>query len=87
MNITDIKLRKVVNNEKLKGYVTVTFDEELVVHNIKIIQSGEGLFIAMPSKKGNNGEYKDVVHPITPDARVRLTKTIISYYEDHKNDL
>lgn len=81
MNITDIKVRPVTDNDKLKAYVTVTFDKELVIHNIKVISSDNSLFIAMPSRKTNLGEYKDVVHPISQDFRERLTKEVLDAYQ------
>ncbi|MBQ5569769.1 MAG: septation protein SpoVG family protein, partial [Treponema sp.] len=60
MQVTEIKIRKVEGEGKLKGYVTITFDNCFVVHNIKIIEGKTGMFIAMPSRKTANGEYKDV---------------------------
>lgn len=80
MEITDVKIRTIEGNEKLKAYATVIFDDALVIHNIKIISSDEGLFIAMPSRKMTNGEFKDVVHPISKDFRDLLTKNIIEQY-------
>ena len=72
MELTDIKVRKEAYNDKLKAYVTVTFDDCFVVHNIKVIEGREGLFIAMPSRKTAAGEYKDVAHPITPEFRTEI---------------
>ena len=80
MEITDVKIRTIEGNEKLKAYATVIFDDALVIHNIKIIFSDEGLFIAMPSRKMTNGEFKDVVHPISKDFRDLLTRNIIEQY-------
>jgi stage V sporulation protein G len=80
MEITDVKIRTIEGNEKLKAYATVIFDDALVIHNIKIISSDEGLFIAMPSRKMTNGEFKDVVHPISKDFRDLLTRNIIEQY-------
>ena len=64
MDITDIRIRKVFREGKLKAIVSVTFDDSFVVHDIKVIQGNEGLFISMPSRKTPEGEYKDIVHPI-----------------------
>lgn len=80
MQITELRLRKVGNEGKLKAYVTVTFDNCFVVHNVKIIEGKTGLFIAMPSRKTANGEYKDVAHPISPDFRNELQDKILAEY-------
>ena len=80
MQITELRLRKVENEGKLKAYVTVTFDNCFVVHNVKIIEGKTGLFIAMPSRKTANGEYKDVAHPISPDFRNELQERILAEY-------
>ena len=80
MQITELRLRKVENEGKLKAYVTVTFDNCFVVHNVKIIEGKGGLFIAMPSRKTANGEYKDVAHPISPDFRNELQEKILAEY-------
>ena len=80
MQITELRLRKVENEGKFKAYVTVTFDNCFVVHNVKIIEGKTGLFIAMPSRKTANGEYKDVAHPISPDFRNELQDKILAEY-------
>ena len=80
MQITELRLRKVENEGKLKAYVTATFDNCFVVHNVKIIEGKTGLFIAMPSRKTANGEYKDVAHPISPDFRNELQEKILAEY-------
>ncbi len=80
MQITELRIRKVENEGKLRAYVTVTFDNCFVVHNVKIIEGQNGLFIAMPSRKTANGEYKDVAHPISPEFRTDLQNKIISEY-------
>ena len=81
MDITDIRVRKVTGEGKLKAYVTVTFDNCFVVHNVKIIEGKSGIFIAMPSRKTRAGEYKDVAHPIYPEFRVKLQKQILEKYD------
>lgn len=84
MQITELRIRKVENEGKLRAYVTVTFDNCFVVHNVKIIEGQNGLFIAMPSRKTANGEYKDVAHPISPEFRTDLqNKIIIEYNAGH----
>ena len=81
MEITDIRIKKVSTGGKLKAYVTVTFDDCFVVHNLKIISGKAGTFIAMPSRKTKTGEYKDIAHPINSDFRHRIQSEIISEYE------
>ena len=81
MQITEIRIRKVATEGKLKAYVTVTFDDCFVVHNVKIIEGKTGLFIAMPSRKTSGGEYKDVAHPISLEFRTELQDKILAEYE------
>jgi len=81
MEITDIRIRRVSSEGKLKAYVTVTFDDCFVVHNVKIIEGKSGIFIAMPSRKTRAGEYKDVAHPIHPEFRAELQKKILDVYD------
>jgi len=80
MDITDIRIRKVAADGKLKAYVTVTFDDCFVVHNVKVIEGKNGAFIAMPSRKTKTGEYKDVAHPINSDFRGLLQSKILDEY-------
>ena len=81
MQITDVRIRKVEGEGKLKAYVTVTFDDCFVVHNVKIIEGTSGLFIAMPSRKAADGEYRDIAHPINSDTRARIQQIILDKYE------
>ncbi|MBE5969264.1 MAG: septation regulator SpoVG [Lachnospiraceae bacterium] len=81
MQITDIRVRKMTKDSKMKAVVSVAFDNEFVVHDIKVIEGEKGLFVAMPSKKSNDGEYRDVAHPITSESRDKLQKAIIEAYE------
>ena len=88
MTITDVRIRVVKNTEgelKLKAYADVTFDDCFVVHGLKIIEGQNGLFIAMPSKKIGNGEFKDIVHPIQPEFRNHITEVILKKYEEERN--
>lgn len=85
MDITDIRIRKVSADGKLKAYVTVTFDDSFVVHNVKIIEGENGVFIAMPSRKTKSGEYKDVAHPINTSFRTRLQDRILQEYEKEED--
>jgi stage V sporulation protein G len=87
MEITDIRIKKVSTGGKLKAYVTVTFDDCFVVHNLKIISGKAGTFIAMPSRKTKTGEYKDIAHPINSEFRHRIQGEIISEYEKVQDEL
>ncbi len=82
MEITDIRIRKIDTEGKMKAVVSVTFDNEFVVHDIKIIESLNGLFIAMPSRKTPDGEFRDIAHPINALAREKLQTAILSSYEN-----
>lgn len=85
MNITDVRVRLVKKEEgKLKGVASVTFDDCFVVHDIKIIEGNEGYFIAMPSRKTGEGEYKDIAHPIKTETREELIKVILSAFDAEK---
>lgn len=81
MQVTELRIRKVEGEGKLRAYVTVTFDNCFVVHNVKIIEGKNGLFIAMPSRKTASGEYKDVTHPISPEFRTELQNKILDEYK------
>ncbi len=87
MKITDVRLRvvKVENELKLKAYADVTFDECFVIHGLKIIDGQKGMFVAMPSRKMPDGEYKDIVHPITPKLRKEITDTVIGRFYEEKS--
>jgi len=80
MQITDVRVRKVSAEGKLKGVASITFDDEFVVHDIKIIEGASSLFIAMPSRKTPDGEYKDIAHPIRTEMRELLSKLILDKY-------
>lgn len=80
MNITDIRIRKVEKEGKMKAVVSITIDGEFVVHDIKVIQGERGLFIAMPSRKGTDGEFKDIAHPIRSETREKLQNMILDRY-------
>lgn len=84
MKITDVRVKKIVGEEagRLKAYVDLTFDEVLVIHGLKLIEGENGKFIAMPSRKMPDGEFKDIVHPISPDLRNEITETVIKKYEE-----
>ena len=81
MQITDVRLRKVNSENRMKAVASVTFDNEFVIHDIKVIESQNGLFIAMPSRKTATGGYRDIAHPINPDVRKMLEDAIIEEYK------
>ena len=82
MQITDVRIRRVEKEGKMKEVVSITIDEEFVVHDIKIIEGEKGLFIAMPSRKAADGEYRDIAHPINSGTRERIQKLILEKYEE-----
>ena len=82
MKITDVRVRKVAIEGKLKAVVSITLDDEFVVHDIKVIEGEKGLFIAMPSKKAVDGEYRDIAHPINSSTREKIQSTILVKYEE-----
>lgn len=81
MTITDVWVRKITKEGKLKAIVSVTLDNEFVVHDIKVIEGEKGLFIAMPSKKASDGEYRDIAHPINSSTREMIQSTILDRYQ------
>ncbi len=81
MQITDVRIRKVEKEGKMKAVASITIDNEFVVHDIKIIDGDKGLFIAMPSKKTLDGEYRDIAHPINSETRDRIQQSVIQAYE------
>ena len=82
MQITDVRVRKVTKEGKLKAVVSITIDNEFVVHDIKVIEGEKGLFIAMPSRKAADGEYRDIAHPINSDTRERIQTLILQKYQE-----
>ncbi len=82
MQITDVRVRRVEKEGKMKAIVSITIDEEFVVHDIKVIDGEKGLFIAMPSRKAADGEYRDIAHPINSDTRSKIQQIILDKYQD-----
>ena len=82
MEITDVRIRKISTDGKMKAIVSVTFDNEFVVHDIKVIEGEKGLFIAMPSRKASDGEYRDIAHPINSNTREKIQSLILEKYEE-----
>lgn len=81
INITNVKITKVESSTKVKGIASITIDDSFVVHDIKILESEKGLFVAMPSRKTPAGEFKDIAHPINAEAREIIQKAVINEYE------
>lgn len=81
MQITDVRIRKVEKEGKMRAVVSITIDEEFVVHDIKIIEGEKGLFIAMPSRKAADGEYRDIAHPINSNTREHIQRIILEKYQ------
>ena len=81
MNISDVRIRKIYDDPRLKALVSVTIDGDLAVHDIKVIEGPERLFVAMPSRKDENGTFRDIAHPITPGARKVLEDAILERYQ------
>ena len=82
MQITDIRVRKINTEGRMKAVVSVTFDDAFVVHDIKVIEGEKGLFIAMPSRKATDGEYRDIAHPINSATRDRIQRIILDKYDE-----
>ena len=82
MQITDVRVRKVTKEWKMKAVVSITIDDEFVVHDIKVIEGEKGLFIAMPSRKTTDGEYRDIAHPINSETRDRIQNLILGKYDE-----
>ena len=82
MNITAVRVRKVAKEGKMKAVVSITIDDEFVVHDIKVIEGDKGLFIAMPSRKAADGEYRDIAHPINSETRNAIQQIILQKYEE-----
>lgn len=81
MKVTDVRVRKIAREGKMRAIVSITLDDEFVIHDIKVIEGDKGLFIAMPSKKAADGEYRDIAHPINSDTREVIQSIILEHYE------
>jgi stage V sporulation protein G len=82
MEITDVRVRRIASEGKLRAYATITFDNQFVIHNLKVIDGKSGLFVAMPSRKTKSGEFKDVAHPISSDFRAVMQDAILEAFEN-----
>lgn len=82
MNITDVRVRKLLTEGKMKAIVSVTLDDAFVIHDVKVVDGQNGLFVAMPSRKTPNGEFRDIAHPISQEARDILQRKVLEKYEE-----
>ena len=82
MQVTDVRVRKITKEGKMKAVVSITLDDEIVIHDIKVIEGEKGLFIAMPSRRAGDGEYRDIAHPINSDTREKVQGVILKKYEE-----
>lgn len=82
MNITDVRVRKLLTEGKMKAIVSVTLDDAFVIHDVKVVDGQNGLFVAMPSRKTPNGEFRDIAHPISQEARDILQQKVLEKYEE-----
>ncbi|MGG0644360.1 septation regulator SpoVG [Sporosarcina gallistercoris] len=80
MQVTNVRLRKIETNGRMRAIASITFDEEFVVHDIRIIEGNDGLFVAMPSKRTPDGEFRDVAHPINPASRTKIQEAVLEAY-------
>ncbi len=87
MNITDVRVRKVAKQGKMRAIVSITLDNEFVVHDIKVIEGEKGLFIAMPSKKSADGEYRDIAHPINSDTRKQIQDVVLKAFDEAADEI
>ena len=87
MQITDVRVRKVSKEGKMRAVVSITIDNEFVVHDIKVIEGEKGLFIAMPSRKASDGEYRDIAHPINSETRDRIQSLILEAYKNTASEI
>ena len=86
MEITDVRVRRVAKEGKMRAVVSITIDNEFVIHDIKVIEGDKGLFIAMPSRKSADGEYRDIAHPINSDTRTKMQELILQKYSETEDD-
>ncbi|MBQ6231084.1 MAG: septation regulator SpoVG [Eubacterium sp.] len=86
MEITDVRVRKIDKEGKMKAVVSITIDNEFVIHDIKVIDGEKGLFIAMPSRKSTDGEYRDIAHPINSETRNKVQEIILAKYAEAETE-
>lgn len=82
MKVTDVRMRRINSESKMKAVASITIDEDFVVHDVRVVEGPNGLFVAMPSRKTTEGEFRDVAHPITADARETISEIVLKAYGD-----
>ncbi len=86
MEVTDVRLRRVQTDGRMKAIASITLDDEFVIHDIRVIDGNDGLFVAMPSKRTPDGEFRDIAHPINSSARTKLQQAVLTAYEQSENE-
>ena len=81
MEITDVRVRKINTEGRMKAIVSITLDDEFVIHDVRVVEGNNGLFVAMPSRKTRDGEFRDIAHPINSETRERMQKAVLEAYE------
>ncbi len=87
MEVTDVRLRLVQTDGRMKAIASITLDDEFVIHDIRVIDGNDGLFVAMPSKRTPDGEFRDIAHPINSSARTKLQQAVLTAYEQSENEV
>ncbi len=87
MNITDVRLRRIETEGKLRAYVSITFDDSFVVHDLRVIDGNKGMFVAMPSKRLPNGDHKDIAHPINTEVRDMIQKAVLEVFQKETEEV
>ena len=82
MRVTDVRIRKITNEGRMKAIVSITIDDQFVVHDVRVIEGNNGLFVAMPSKRTPDGEFKDIAHPINTETRELIQVAVLSAYSE-----
>ncbi|MGH2319756.1 septation regulator SpoVG [Planococcus sp. SE5232] len=86
MEVTDVRLRRVQTDGRMRAIASITLDNEFVIHDIRVIDGNEGLFVAMPSKRTPDGEFRDIAHPINSSARTKLQEAVLTAYEQSESE-
>lgn len=83
MEISDIRIRKIINEGRLRAIVSITVDNAIAIHDIKLVQGDQRMFVAMPSRKDDEGNFRDIIHPINPEIRLEIEERILAVYENY----
>ncbi|MEE1108056.1 septation regulator SpoVG [Macrococcoides canis] len=82
MKVTDVRMRKLVTDSRMKALVSITLDEAFVIHDLRVIEGNNGLFVAMPSKRTSDGEFRDIAHPINSEMRQEIQEAVMKVYDE-----